>query len=220
MLQDFYQQSRYARFGEELGDFHKDYELLGKFLIKHCPGTKEQSAYNYRYVDYQEQQKEILGRSIGKLIKFYYEAIHSRCDQLGIYAYEVPPCSKAGRVLLGLKAGMYAKDSLQQAHLEDKRSFQEMIVYLLNNDWETPMLKLLRDLDPFDFDESDFNQYLEGIFNGDYASSGIVDMTTTIIEEDYPGSTDKTERASLLDIIANSGIDPWFGEDDDGEYDN
>lgn len=204
LLMEFYAQGRYSNFSIN-SDYN--YKLAFEDYVKryYDHAMVETSIFsNDTYVT--EQAKERIGRTLGKLLCYYYELIKKKAREMNIYTYELRDGSPAEKVFLN----RFPKSSLQAVHESERNALAELILYLCTSTDSTGYLNYLRNIKPLSFDPYMVQEFLVDIMNRQIPQ-GLVDEVATIYE-DMPYK-EMIARKADISIIGQPNI--WFPEDED-----
>jgi hypothetical protein len=157
-----------------------------------------------------EEAKERIGRTLGKLLCYYYDLIREKAHALNLYTYELRSGSPAERVFLNT----FPKSSLQAINTSERNALAELIVYLITNKDSTGYLNYVRGLEPLGLDPHLVPEHLADIMNRQIPQS-LVDEVASIYED--MSRRQVADRKDSVSIIGETHI--FFPEDDD-EDDN
>lgn len=207
LLSEFYSNGRYSNYSLDDGTRY-DYKAQFEAFIK--------DAYSTDFVDSSildgisfitERAKERIGRTLGKLLCYYYDLIWEKAHELQIFTYELRSDSAAEKVLMN----SHPNKSLQSIHQDEKNALSELIVYLANTPNRTGYLNLLRSFDALDLDPFLVQDYLPEILNGQIPQE-LVDEVETIYADLPPKEV--SERRTALSALGERNL--VFPEDEEG----
>ena len=204
LLKNFYEQGRYSNFSISTSfDYKAEFE---GFVKKHYdPALVETSIFSHdTYIT--EQAKERIGRTLGKLLCYYYELIKDKAREENLYTYELRSDSPAEKVFLNL----FPKSSLQAVHESERNALAELILYLCTTTDSTGYFNYLRKIKPLPFDPFMVQEYLVDIMNRIIPQS-LVDEVATIYEN--MSRSEVKDRKDAISIIGAHNIS--FPEDED-----
>lgn len=204
LLKNFYANGRYSNYSME--DTY-DYKLALENFVKQYYDTSMVKTHFFREDTYvSEEAKERIGRTLGKLLCYYYDLIKEKARELNLYTYELRNGSPAERVFLNT----FPKSSLQAINASERNALAELIVYLITNKAATGYLNYVRGLEPLNLDPHLVPEYLADIMNRQIPQS-LVDEVEAIYE-DMPHEQ-VVDRKVSISIIGETNA--YFPEDDE-----
>lgn len=175
LLRNFYADGRYSNYST---DNAYDYKSALENFVKHYYDASMVKTHFFRDDTYiSEEAKERIGRTLGKLLCYYYDLIKEKAHELNLYTYELRDGSPAERVFLNT----FPKNSLQAINASERNALAELIVYLITNKASTGYLNYVRGLEPLDLDPHLVPEYLADIMNRQIPQS-LVDEVESIYE--------------------------------------
>jgi hypothetical protein len=204
LLRNFYTDGRYANYST---DDAYDYISAFKDFVKSHYGSTMVKTHFFREDTYiSEEAKERIGRTLGKLLCYYYDLIREKAHELNLYTYELRTGSPAEKVFLNT----FPKSSLQAINASERNALAELIVYLITNKNSTGYLNYVRGLEPLDLDPHLVPEYLADIMNRQIPQS-LVDEVTSIYED--MSHEQIADRKDCVSIIGETHV--YFPEDDE-----
>lgn len=204
LLSNFYSNGRYANYS--FGNEFDCKSELEKFIMKNYDESMVVPNFLGNDTIITESAKERIGRTIGKLLSFYYDIIREKSHELNLYTYELRDRSAAEKVLLN----SMSKKSLQAISQNEKNAFAELLVYLMNTTDKTGYLNFLREIKPLSFDPYLVQEYLVEIIKKQVPQD-LVDEVETIYED--LSQDEINERKESLSILSERNV--WFPEDEE-----
>ena len=209
LLRNFYANGRYSNYST---DNAYDYKSALENFVKHYYDASMVKTHFFRDDTYiSEEAKERIGRTLGKLLCYYYDLIKEKAHELNLYTYELRDGSPAERVFLNT----FPKNSLQAINASERNALAELIVYLITNKASTGYLNYVRGLEPLDLDPHLVPEYLADIMNRQIPQS-LVDEVESIYEN-MPHKQ-VADRKGSISIIGETHV--YFPEDDEDEEDS
>lgn len=204
LLKDFYEQGRYANFSINTSyNYKTEFE---KFVQKYYDAKLVETTLISHNTYITEKAKERIGRTLGKLLCYYYDLIKDKAREKNLYTYELRDGSPAEKVFLNL----FPKNSLQAIHESERNALAELILYLCTTTDSTGYLNYLRKLKPLPFDPFMVQEYLVDIMNRRIPQE-LVDEVATIYEDlTY---SEISNRKDAISIIGAHNV--FFPEDDE-----
>ncbi|MGG0309279.1 hypothetical protein [Priestia megaterium] len=200
LLSSFYKTMRYDRYNlNSIQDHDKERVSLVTFLEKHL-GTK----INYEDVFVTPNEwkfKRFIGKVVGKISEVLYDLVESEASAQNIYTYELPGGSKASIIFLAKKYNFFDDDIV----------WKELIIYLINTNDSSGILKFIREIEPLNFEPALVNEYLN-VFKSDLKKHSYIYE----IEEYYRDIdiNDKRERFMMLKLLSDPNVSFNYKEDD------
>lgn len=208
LLKDFYEQGRYSNFTINTSyNYKTEFE---SFVRKYYDTKLVETAMFGHNTYITEQAKERIGRTLGKLLCYYYELIKDKAREVHLYTYELRNGSPAEKVFLNL----FPKNSLQAIHESERNALAELILYLCTTTDSTGYFNYLRKIKPLSFDPFMVQEYLVDIMNRRIPQA-LVDEVATIYEDMSYGEI--SNRKDAISIIGAHNV--FFPEDDGLEED-
>ena len=206
LLSSFYSKGRYANYS--LTDEFDSKHQLEEYVKKYYDESLVALDFLGNDTIITGSAKERLGRTIGKLLSYYYDIIWEKSHELNLYTYELRDRSAAEKVLLN----NMPKKSLQAINQSERNSLAELLVYLMNTTDNTGYLNFLRDIKPLRFDPFLVQEFLVEIMKKQIPQD-LVDEVEAI----YEGlSQDEIkERKLFLSILGEKNV--WFPEDEEDD---
>jgi hypothetical protein len=204
LMQNFYADGRYANYSMDGAYDYKS--ALEDFVKRYYDASMVKTNFFAKDTYISEEAKERIGRTLGKLLYYYYDLIREKANALNLYTYELRNGSPAERVFLNT----FPKNSLQAINTSERNALAELIVYLITNKDSTGYLNYVRGLKPLDLDPHMVPEYLADIMNRKIPQS-LVDEVASIYED--MTHTQVADRKSSVSIIGETHI--FFPEDDD-----
>lgn len=204
LLKDFYEHGRYSNFS-----INSSYDYKSKFedfVKKHFDTALVETSIFSHNTYITEHAKERIGRTLGKLLCYYYELIKDKAQEANLYTYELRDGSPAEKVFLNL----FPKSSLQAVHESERNALAELILYLCTTTDSTGYFNYLRNIKPLPFDPFMVQEYLVDIMNRKIPQS-LVDEVATIYED--MSRNEISNRKDAISIIGAHNV--FFPEDDD-----
>lgn len=204
LLKNFYEQGRYSNFSINASyDYKAEFEVFVKKYYN--PTMVETSIFSHdTYIT--EHAKERIGRTLGKLLCYYYELIKYKAREENLYTYELRDGSPAEKVFLNL----FPKSSLQAVHESERNALAELILYLCTTTDSTGYFNYIRKIEHLPFDPFMVQEYLVDIMNRSIPQSLVDEVATKY--EDMSRSEIK-DRKDAISIIGAQNVS--FPEDDD-----
>lgn len=204
LLRNFYANGRYSNYSM---DGASDYKSALEDFVKQYYDTSMVKTHFFTKDTYiSEEAKERIGRTLGKLLCYYYDLVKEKAHELNLYTYELRSGSPAERVFLNA----FPKSSLQAISTSERNALAELIVYLITNKDSTGYLNYVRDLEPLNLDPHLVPEYLADIMTRQIPQS-LVDEVETIYE-DMPHEQ-ITDRKNSISIIGETHV--YFPEDEE-----
>lgn len=196
ILSNFYNSARYGRFniGSQL---LREQEMIQKYIKKNVPIEKIQYNFFTNELIISDGVKEILGRVIGSISKFYYNLVKEGSDKNNTYTYELRPCSKAEKIFLANNS----KKSLQKTKIEETIALKELLIYLRNTKEKNSFVRFLDEIEPLELDVGLLNEYIAELSKG-IISQSLIDEVNFLHEE----NGDIKNRIDILDAIGNTSV--------------
>ncbi|MBC6314051.1 hypothetical protein [Listeria grandensis] len=204
LLDRFYNTSRYNRFNT-LGAIDSETTALAHFIIEKFEARYEENIFRKEHLVISDKIKERLGRIIGSISNKYFSLIKTYASKQNLYTYEISYDSNAYKIF----NVRYKKQSLHEMKLNEKISVKELLIYLVNSKDSNSIMKLIKNIEPLDFDETEINDFLKELLNG-HITLSLLDCVETNYEEDIENIN---ERINLLSPIANPNT--IFPDEDD-----
>ncbi|EGJ47910.1 hypothetical protein HMPREF0866_00864 [Ruminococcaceae bacterium D16] len=203
LLRDFYVDGRYSNYSIDGAYNYKS--ALENFVKQYYDASMVKTHFFTKDTYISEEAKERIGRTLGKLLCYYYDLIKEKAHEVGLYTYELRDGSPAEKVFLNT----FPKRSLQAINASERNALAELIVYLITNKASTGYLNYVRGLEPLDLDPHLVPEYLAGIMNRQIPQN-LVDEVEAIYE-DMPHKQ-VTKRKDSISIIGETHV--HFPEDD------
>lgn len=202
LLQEFYEEGRYSNYAIEST---YNYKAALEAFVKRYYGDALVATHFFRNDTFvTEQAKERIGRTLGKLLCYYYELVKEKAQKLNLYTYELQPGSPAEKVFLN----NLPKKSLQAISESERNALAELIVYLVTTTDSTGYLNYIKALPHLPLDPYMVQEYLVAIMNREIPQS-LVDEVATLYED--MTHDEITERKEGISIIGESNV--FFAED-------
>lgn len=206
LLRNFYADGRYANYSMDGAYDYKS--ALEAFVRQYYDASMVKTHFFTEDTYVSEEAKERIGRTLGKLLRYYYDLIREKAHELNLYTYELRSGSPAERVFLNT----FPKSSLQAINASERNALAELIVYLITNKDSTGYLNYVRGLNPLDLDPHLVPEYLADIMNRQIPQS-LVDEVTSIYEDmSYEQVAD---RKGSISVIGETHV--YFLEDDEDD---
>lgn len=205
LLRDFYADGRYANYSMDGAYNYK--AAFEAFVRQHYDASMVKTHFLTKDTYVSEEVKERIGRTLGKLLHYYY-LIRKKAHDLNLYTYELRSSSPAEKVFLNV----FPKSSLQKLNASERNALAELIVYLIANKDSTGYLNYVRGLKPLDLDPYLIPEYLSDIMNRQIPQS-LVDEVTSIY--DNMSYEQVADRKGLISIIGDTHA--YFPEDDEDD---
>lgn len=206
LLSGFYLNGRYANYS--FGDKFDCKSQLEEFVKKNYDASMVEPNFLGNDTIITESAKERIGRTLGKLLSYYYDIIKEKSRALNLYTYELRSGSSAEKVFLNT----FPKKSVQAISQTERNALAELIVYLINTTDNTGYLYYLREIKPLSFDPYLVQEYLAEILKRQ-TPQDLVDEVETIYE-DFSHEEIEERKQSLL-IMNERNV--FFPEDDEDE---
>lgn len=204
LLRKFYADGRYSNYSM---DGAYDYKSALEDFVKQYYDASMVKTHSFTEVTYiSEEAKERIGRTLGKLLCYYYDLIREKAHELNLYTYELRSGSPAEKVFLNT----FPKSSLQAINASERNALAELIVYLITNKDSTGYLNYVRGLEPLGLDPHLVPEYLADIMNRKIPQS-LVDEVETIYV-DMPNNQ-VIDRKDSISIIGETYV--YFPEDEE-----
>jgi hypothetical protein len=200
ILGKFYKSYRYDRFtiNSVFSDSPETEDLL-RYLSKHVAALEPSEPVFGGRPACPQDVKIFLARVCRKIATDVYQIIERAAKDVPLYTYELRSDSKASKVFL-----------FEELHfLNEELLWKELLVFLMKTTSEPTELKLLRQVEPLDFDPGMIPDYL-ACFSSDKNKIGYIEE----LKELYRNIPNPSERLELMTVIG-SGV--CFIEDDDSE---
>lgn len=196
MLSDFYNSSRYDRFGlQSVYNHNSSKDLLINYFEKHLKIKIHAELQFSTEID--DRMRRFIGRTIGKMSQVLYNLVEELADQLHIYTYEITYDTKAYKIFI-------CKDFT----FEKERTLRrELLIAFFHKKFDEGFVEYIKKIKPIEFEShcaSEYIKYLVEIHPKQYLLEEL-----DARYEDFP--FDK-ERASAVSII---GTDVSLEEGDD-----
>lgn len=183
LLNSFYNKARYNRYSQSDND-----SLEIEYLYQFASHLKED--------DFDEDFKNLYGKTLGKLTHQLYENIQKISSELNIYVYETI-CDSISNYALS----NYYGDNLYSILKKLDNAKREVILYLLKHSDDLSIIKYLSDYDSLDFDSADINEYLSGIISNKGSSVFLLDCVEQFYEDLKNEGENIKERKEALNYL-------------------
>ncbi len=198
ILSDFYNSSRYDRFGlQSVYNENSSKKLLIGFFEKHLKIKILAELPVSTEID--SRMRRFIGRSIGNIYKTLYEIIENLATSLNIYTYEITYDTKAYQVFI-------AKDFTFE---NEKTLRRELLIAFLQNKFDDGFVDFINKIKPIEFDSHTANEYIKYLTDIHPKQFLLEELESRY--EDTPFDKDRALAVSLI------GTDVSF-RDDDSEY--
>ena len=203
LLRKFYAFGRYSNYSvDETYDYKSAFET---FVKQYYDASMVKTFFLGEDTFISEEAKERIGRTLGKLLCYYYGLIEEKACELNVFTYELREGSPAQKIFLNDSP----KSSLQALNAAERNALAELIVYLISNKESTGYLNYIRGIEPLGLDPHMVPEYLAEIMNRQIPQS-LLDEVSTIYEDLSFESVEK--RKNTISIIGMSHT--YFPEDD------
>lgn len=206
LLSGFYSNGRYANYS-----FVDEFDCksqLEEFVKKNYDESMIVPDFLGNDTIITESAKERIGRTLGKLLSYYYDIIKEKSHELNLYTYELRSGSSAEKVFLN----PFPKKSVQAISQAEKNALAELMVYLINTTDKTGFLNFLRKIKPLSFDPYLVQEYLAEILKR-HTPQELVDEVETIYEDFSHEGIEERKQALLIMNERNV----FFPEDEEDE---
>lgn len=198
MLADFYNSSRYDRFGlQSVYDHNSSKNLLIAFFEKHLK-IKILAEMPFS-TEIDDRMRNFIGRTIGKMSQILYNLVEDLASKLNIYTYEITYDTKAYKIFI-----------CKEFTFENERTLRrELLIGFLHNKFDEGFVEFIKNIKPIEFEShsaSEYIKYLVEIHPKQYLLEEL--------EARYEDAPFDKERAADVSII---GTDIAL-EDDDDDY--
>lgn len=204
LLADFYNSSRYDRFGlHSVNRQDPAKELLIRFIEKHLQLQIKVELPISTAVD--ERMRSFIGRTIGKIAAVGYKAIKELANRLQLYTYELTYGSKAFRLFVG-----------EEYTFENEKTLRrELLIALLHGKFDNGWIDYIKNITPLTFEAllpSDYLRYLVDI----HPSQDLLGELETQYK-DVPFDKDRAEQVAFIgtDVVLRYDDDDSDGDNDD-----
>lgn len=196
IITNFYYNGRYSRF--DFGSPDKmEQRLVEEFIYKYLEESKMERSVSDESLLVNDDVKELFGRVIGRIAKKYYDLIRQGCDKNDTFTYELRADSKSAKIFLNNDK----KDSLQKNNIDERISFKELLVFLINSNHNTSLFRYIKSIKPLDFDPAMVNDYIFDICNGEIPQELIDEVEQQYIDCEYSKA-----REDEVDVIGNPHV--------------
>jgi hypothetical protein len=196
MLSDFYNSSRYDRFGlQSVYDHNSSKNLLIGFFEKHLK-IKILAEMPFS-TEIDDRMRKFIGRTIGKMSQVLYNLVEDLASQLNIYTYEITYDTKAYKIFI-------CKDFT----FENERTLRrELLIAFLQNKFDEGFVEFINNIKPVEFESHSASEYIKYLIE--------IHPKQYLLEEleaRYDDAPFDKERAAAVSVI---GTDVALEEDDD-----
>lgn len=185
MLSNFYNSSRYDRFGlHSVNNENSTKDLLINFFEKHLktkilaelPFSTEIDAY----------MRKFWGRTIGKISQTLYDLIEALASGLNIYTYEITYDTKAYKIFI-------AKDFTFES---EKTLRKELLIAFLQNKFDEGFVEFINKIKPVEFESHSANEYIK--YLADIHPKQILLEELETRYEDAPFDKERAKNVSII----------------------
>ena len=150
MLADFYNSSRYDRFGLQSVDNPKSSKsLLVNLFEKHLK-TKIVAELSFS-TEIDERMRKFIGRTVGKISDALYNLVVDLARKANIYTYEVTYDSKAYRIFIA-----------KNFTFENERTLRrELLIAFLQNKFDDGFANFIKSIKPVEFESHSASEYVK-----------------------------------------------------------
>lgn len=198
LLADFYNSSRYDRFGlHSVSRQDPAKKLLIQFLEKHLQLQIKADLPISTPID--ERMRKFIGRTIGKIASVGYEEVKKMANQLRLYTYEITYNSKAFRIFIA-----------KEYSFENERTLRrELVIALLHHKFDSGWVEYIKKIAPIEFESLPTSDYLNYLVNI-HPSLELLDELKTRYQDTSFDIIRATQVASI-----GTGISPESHDDED-----
>lgn len=183
VLSLFYSEARYNRYK------YSDCDILELKLLRGFGSEIQKDNFN-------EDIKNLYGRSLGKISQTLYKLIHKLSNELNIYTYEINYDSEANFAL-----SSYYGENLYETLKQLEQSKKELIWYIIKRGESLQFSKCLSDIEPLDFDICDIAEFISEFITGENSCKSLYDFVSYSYDELI--SKNKKEWLERVDSINN-----------------
>lgn len=199
MLSDFYNSSRYDRFGlHSVYNENSSKNLLINFFEKHLK-TKILAELPFS-TEIDNRMRNFFGRTIGKISQTLYDLVENIASSLNIYTYEITYDTKAYRIFI-------AKDFTFES---EKTLRKELLIAFLQNKFDEGFVEFINKIKPVEFESHSANEYIKYLTDFHPKHFLIEELETRY--EDAPFDKNRSLNVSII------GTDIKLEEDDEDDY--
>lgn len=150
MLSDFYNSSRYERFGlQSVYNPNSSKTLLIHFFEKHLK-IKILAEMPFS-TEIDDRMRKFIGRTIGKISEILYNLVEELAEQLNIYTYEITYDTKAYKIFI-------CKDFT----FENERTLRrELLIAFLQNKFDEGFVEFINKIKPIEFESHSASEYIK-----------------------------------------------------------
>ena len=196
ILTEFYNSTRYSRYRiASAYEEGQDRSSLIRFIEEELKIVIDNDALMPTHLD--QRMKIFISNIIGKIASEYYEAIVTEARKYNMYTYELVSGSKAHKIFI-CKEYTFELEHLLKC---------EIITYLLHQDKEDGLIRLLKEITPLDFENNSTDDCVKTLVYDAIDRSMIDEMKH--IYEDNPFDKDRYE------VINSLGKGYYFGDIDE-----
>ena len=161
MLNNFYNNYRYARYSTDNKDIFGETKIFRKF------GEDHNIQWDNEDYGYWEKVKTVFGSAVGGLSRKYWKILNDFCSKLHIFAYELDNDSPANFTFLTETP----KNNLYTLLLRFERYKKEVIWKLIQDGKGSSLFKGFINIPAIDIDESLINSYIFDIIKNTYENN-------------------------------------------------
>jgi hypothetical protein len=199
MLSDFYNSSRYDRFGlHSVYNENSSKVLLIEFFEKHLK-TKILAELPFS-TEIDSRMRNFWGRTIGKISQTLYDLIEELANSLNIYTYEITYDTKAYKIFI-------AKDFTFDS---EKTLRKELLIAFLQNKFDEGFVEFINKIKPVEFESHSANEYIK--YLADIHPKQILLEELETRYEDAPFDKERAQNVSII------GTDIKLEEEDEDAY--
>ncbi|HMQ80937.1 MAG TPA: hypothetical protein PKE39_15980 [Ignavibacteria bacterium] len=185
LLNKFYNDLRYDRYSiSNTNIFVNEKTELMKYFNKYF--GVEISEDDFFATPNSDEVKIKFGIMLGKICSLLYDLIVNKCSELNIYTYEQNSQSKSYKIFIRKEYNF----------IKERLALKEMIIFLLNNNEDSELKKIVKTLKPIAFDNS-FQEVILGLEN-DIKKDNFIDQLEEVYEE-----INDVERENIIEIMDN-----------------
>lgn len=198
ILGKFYKSYRYGRYGLETMEIIGGEKVqLHDFIEKHYKLKIDDEPFTNTKND--DRVKKLIGKTIGKISEELFKIIESEANRLNIFTHEIRYDSKASKIFYSKRYNFFDEDILSK----------ELLIFFINSTEESGQIKLIKSIEPLDFDPAMAADYIE-CFSSDVKRLEFIDE----IEAHYEELDDIKERLSIIGFVGNPNV---YFNDEEGE---
>jgi hypothetical protein len=200
LLGKFYKSWRYDRFSiSDYKNYSKEKMAFIDFLEKYLEIEIKNEPFDC--TSNNDRIKKFIGRNVGKIVDYLYSIIKREAFRLNLYTDEIRINTKAFKIF-----------TLKQYNFINENIFwKELLVYILHNAEQNPLLKLYKNIKPLEFDEGMLVNLIKCL-KDDLLKLEHINTIETLYEE----VENKEERYSLLDLIGNESV--YISDMDENDF--